>query len=120
MELTHALVQPIVEKLEAILPCRVTIMNARGIIVGSSNKERIGLKHRHYHANNPQHDAHLVEGQSLSNQFDGLGEDLYYQGEMIGAFGLVGNREQVSMYLSGIRLQNPHKCYYILHYCLKE
>lgn len=103
MELTHELVQPLVEKIEAVLPCEVTIMNERGIIVGSRHAERIGFQHRHFYESEPFvdfEDGVSVESQNTHQHYTGIGEDIVYRGKRIGVFGLVGDPVQVSVYMA--------------------
>ena len=100
MELTHELVQPIVDRLEQILPCRVTIVNAHSIIVGSCSPERIGMLHHHHYIN----ESLTSEEAKELPEFDpihpeGSGRDFYYKGEKVGAIGIIGDQSMIDMYL---------------------
>lgn len=115
MKLTPKLAQPFVRMMEGSLPYRVTITDADGYIVGSSNTSRLGQFHPSAYeilcgrmpieATDPDSYLELPESVIL-----GYGEKIIYDGECIGIIGLIGPPEE--------RKQDIKTAQFILHLLL--
>lgn len=95
MKLTHKLVQPFVYMMEEALPYRVTITDAEGYIVGSSDTSRLGQFHPSaYEILCGREPIEAVEPAGYLNLPEsvmlGYGEKIIYDGECIGIIGLIG------------------------------
>lgn len=99
MKLTHNIVQPFIRALEETLPYQVTITDVDGIIVGSSNPERLNQFHPSaYEIICGRQAIEILENDRYTNIPDGVilgyGEKIMYRGECIGLIGLIGPPEE--------------------------
>ena len=94
MKLTHKLVQPFVYMMEEELPYRVTITDAEGYIIGSSDPSRLNQFHPSSHeilcGRVPVEETESLPG----NVMLGYGEKILYDGECVGVIGLIGPPEE--------------------------
>lgn len=99
MKLTHRIAQPFVEALEEAFPYRVTITDANGYIVGSSDPERLNQFHASaFEIISGRQPIEMLEDGAYVNLPEGVilgyGEKIEYGGECIGLIGLIGPPEE--------------------------
>lgn len=107
MLLTHEIAQPIIETLEDAFPCKVTITDANGFIIGTSIPSRLNLfqpsayevicGREPMEKLRPDGEWEVPEGVIL-----GYGERIIYNGKCIGLVGLVGPPEEMQSYMKTV------------------
>ncbi|MDR1532068.1 MAG: helix-turn-helix domain-containing protein [Clostridiales bacterium] len=107
MIITRELAFPIVERLEKILGNPVNIINADGIIVASTDTSRVGNRHQGaVEAMSKGKDLRVTKEQSktLTGTREGITLPLELHGEYIGAVGVTGDPDTLSLTASVIRV----------------
>lgn len=99
MKLTNRIAQPFVEALEEAFPYKVTITDADGYIVGSSDPERLNQFHASaFEIISGRQPIEVLEDGAYVNLPEGVilgyGEKIEYAGECIGLIGLIGPPEE--------------------------
>ena len=95
--LNKQIAQKIVDKISTVLPYNINIMDKEGIIIGSSNKNRIGTIH--YGAAEALTEKKEVE---IYNEDEfvkpGLNIPIFFKDEIEGVIGITGNPEDISAF----------------------
>lgn len=104
MQLTAEYATEIVKRLESIQPQDVVFVNANGIIIGATNKARIGTYHPGAMARmkNPDKILDSMEWDPVAAQ-RGNGVCICVQGEIIGVIGLSGDSAEVTPFLNAAK-----------------
>ncbi|RQN11272.1 hypothetical protein EHW71_06730 [Clostridium butyricum] len=101
--LNKQIAQKIVDKISTVLPYNINIMDKEGIIIGSSNKNRIGTIH--YGAAEALTEKKEVE---IYNEDEfvkpGLNIPIFFKDEIEGVIGITGNPEDISAFGNRIEL----------------
>lgn len=107
MLLTHEIAQPIIETLEEAFPCKVTITDANGFIIGTSIPSRLNLfqpsayevicGREPIEKLRPDGQWEVPDGVML-----GYGERIICNGKCIGLVGLVGPPEEMQSYMKTV------------------
>lgn len=101
------LAQEIVERTMKIIPFNVNVMDARGIIIGSGNPERIGNLHPGAQLALAKQDTVEIDSVATSNlpgAKAGINLPLTVRGDICGVVGLTGNPEEVRQFGELVRV----------------
>ena len=107
MNITHELAQPIIDRLSKTLKNPISIMNTSGRIVASTDHDRLNDYHQGaITAIQSREDLYVSdkECESLSGTREGITLPLFLHRECIGALGIAGDPEQISLVASVIRV----------------
>jgi carbohydrate diacid regulator len=101
------LAQEIVERTMKIIPFNVNVMDARGIIIGSGNPERIGTLHPGAQlalAKQQTVEIDRLAAPTLPGAREGINLPLTVRGDICGVVGLTGNPEEVRQFGELVRV----------------
>ncbi|MGD1820838.1 MAG: CdaR family transcriptional regulator [Pleomorphochaeta sp.] len=101
MELSKTDAQEIVKEISQLLKTKINIMNNKGIIIASSNKNRINTFHEGAYKiiNNKLNELEVQEKDSdLQGTYQGLNFPIEFNNEIIGVVGITGTSETTRAY----------------------
>jgi carbohydrate diacid regulator len=101
MELSKTDAQEIVKEISQLLKTKINIMNNKGIIIASSNKNRINTFHEGAYKiiNNKLSELEVQEKDSdLQGTYQGLNFPIEFDNEIIGVVGITGTSETTRAY----------------------
>ncbi|MFD1708152.1 CdaR family transcriptional regulator [Siminovitchia sediminis] len=99
MQISTELAQTIVTEMQEIIGQDINYMNTDGLIVASTNEERIGTVHEGGKrvAETKSHLAVEYDGE-FAGAREGINLPVYFEHEIVGVIGITGEREQVEGY----------------------
>lgn len=101
-QLSENQAQDIVDKMMKDIPYNINIMNAKGIIVGSGTRERVGTIHQG--AVKALSTGHMVEvWEDGTNEKQGTNEPIFIGHVCVGVIGITGNPDEVRPFCSIVR-----------------
>lgn len=95
------LLQPIVDRISADVDCNINFMDTRGYIVASANKERIGCFHKAAKEAISREEPVAINRENqhrYTGAKPGINQPFYYEGDLVGVFGLTGEPEKIIDY----------------------
>ncbi|WP_373897859.1 CdaR family transcriptional regulator [Haloimpatiens sp. FM7315] len=99
ISLTSQLAQDIVNKMMKVIPYNVNIMNSKGIIIGSGDKERIGKIHEGaVNAISLKKLVYIYEDNGDVKK--GVNMPIYFKDNIMGVIGISGNPDEVKHFAS--------------------
>lgn len=107
MRLTPELVQPIVDKTIEILGRNINIMNAKGVIIGSGQKERLNTFHQGAAwviKHKKTLEIHAQDIDRLEGVKPGVNLPVFFNGETVGVVGITGQPHDVRSYGELVRM----------------
>lgn len=107
MRISSDLAQPIVGRLREVLDCPISITNAKGIIIASSDSSRLGACHEAaLEAITTLREIQVTKEQAshYSHTFEGITQPLILHDSCAGALCLRGEPSKLSVYASIIRV----------------
>ncbi|SCM73029.1 DNA-binding transcriptional activator [uncultured Pleomorphomonas sp.] len=107
LHMDAALAQSIVERSMQIIDCNVNVMDARGIIIASGDRSRIGTMHQGALLVLDKQDAVEIDGEMakrLNGVKPGVNLPLRSQNNIVGCIGLTGEPGDVSRFAELVRL----------------
>lgn len=100
-ELDHLLAQEIVSRTMSIIQCNVNIMNNRGVIIGSGQKDRIGERHDGACLALKHGEMYTVDAnhtQSMQGVQPGINMPIRQNDKVVGVIGLTGDPANLRQY----------------------
>ncbi|MGM9972780.1 MAG: CdaR family transcriptional regulator [Clostridiaceae bacterium] len=99
LSLTEEMAQAIVDKMMEVIPYNVNIMNPKGIIIGSGDKERLGKLHKG--AVEALNNHVLIEVyEEKESVKPGVNMPIYFNNEIMGVIGISGAPDEVKPFAS--------------------
>lgn len=110
MQLLEKIAQEIVEKTSNIIECPISITDNEGIIIGSTDKSRLGIFH--------QPSLEVIRKQTMidctkeikNNVLPGISVPIKFNNKIIGVLGIIGKPREVEKYVHLVKNQVEMMC----------
>lgn len=109
MQLLEKIAQEIVEKTSSIIECPISITDNEGIIIGSTDKSRLGIFH--------QPSLEVIRKNTMidctaeaKNILPGISVPIKFNNKIIGVIGIIGNPRDVEKYVHLVKNQVEMMC----------
>ncbi|MBK5201838.1 MAG: helix-turn-helix domain-containing protein [Spirochaetaceae bacterium] len=102
MDISKEDAKEIVSQISILLGTKMNIMNSEGIIIASTNQNRIGTFHKAAYdiIKNNLHDYEISSENKVEGTQPGQNLPIYVEDEIIGVVGITGNSEETRKYIS--------------------